>query len=240
MKFKSKSEFLNWVSARYLSDEIAYVKNINQEIIFATSLAMSKLNIISGQRLYDCTALIANVTDIIKIEELIIKNNSKMVVVENWHQGSIPKILMWTKRHIIIDDQNYFLIEEYINSNFAIKKLLINSTAKVTNHLDNNLLDTFTHKEKIILYLLIHNFSITEIATYLFISNSTIKTYLYRHIASKFKNYGFEISSKEQITKVATLLGFGIQVPEELFNKLLTITLALNSSLNGDNDAKFF
>ncbi len=174
MKFNTHSSFLNWVSQRYLNNELAYAKNMNQEIIYATNLAMSKLGIISGQSLHDCPALIADSKDIIKIDESIRHSNTNTVVIENWYQESIPKVLMWTKRPIIVNNEHYFLVEEYISNNFTVKKILTNSQTKVKNYLDKSLLDKFTNKEKTICYLLIHGFTTAEIATHLFVSNSTM------------------------------------------------------------------
>lgn len=214
--FNSIKEMVSWFNSRLFDDDIAFIKNLNQDVIVATDAA-NVLNVFSGEKL-DTSLVLSSIDEISKVDQEMIAKKESGLVYELW-TFERPQLLYWNKRILCVEDQYFILQELHPSVDYNARSLVGVINIKRNWH-HKDVKEKFTEKERAILYLFIHGFNKKQVAEALFISDGTVKANFYNRIRNKFLNLGFDVPTKELVIEIASLLGMGDVMPSILIPKV--------------------
>jgi len=225
-QFVNIEHFSKWFEDRYFSNEVAYVKSLDQNVLMSTTYAENVLNLKPN-----CSVGKSNLAlilpEVIKLESRLIKHKRDGLVMEKLIISGIPQITYWIKRQIMIGMTLYFLIEQSINGEFTLKQII--SPSEKVKKVNYSLFVNFNEKEKSVLYLLGNDINIKTIAQTLNLTESTIRSYITIQIMPKLNDLGYLVVNREDVVKVAKTLKFDKEIPPKLVEKIKPLTLLLKS-----------
>ena len=137
-QFVNIEHFQKWFDERYFSNEVAYVKSLDQNVLMSTTYAENVLNLKPNCSV-DKSNLALILPEVIKLESRLIKHKRDGLVMEKLIISGIPQITYWIKRQIMIGMTLYFLIEQSINGEFTLKQII--SPSEKVKKVNYNLLD---------------------------------------------------------------------------------------------------
>ena len=225
-QFGNIEHFSKWFEDRYFSNEVAYVKSLDQSVLMSTAYAENVLNLKPNCSI-DESNLALILPDVIKLESRLIKHKRDGLVMEKLIIDGVPQITYWIKRQIIIGMTLYFLIEQSINGEFTLKQII--SPPEKVKKVNYSLFVNFNEKEKSVLYLLGNDINIKTIAQTLNLTESTIRSYITIQIMPKLNDLGYLVVNREDVVKVAKTLKFDKEIPPKLVEKIKPLTLLLKS-----------
>lgn len=225
-QFDNIEHFQKWFNERYFSNEVAYVKSLDQNILMSTAYAENVLNLKPNCSI-DESNLALILPDVIKLESRLIKHKRDGLVMEKLIISGVPQITYWIKRQIMIGVTLYFLIEQSINGEFTLKQII--SPPEKVKKVNYSLFVNFNEKEKSVLYLLGNDINIKTIAQTLNLTESTIRSYITIQIMPKLNDLGYLVVNREDVVKVAKTLKFDKEIPPKLVEKIKPLTLLLKS-----------
>ena len=225
-QFVNIEHFSKWFEDRYFSNEVAYVKSLDQNVLMSTTYAENVLSLKPN-----CNVGKSNLAlilpEVIKLESRLIKHKRDGLVMEKLIISGIPQITYWIKRQIMIGMTLYFLIEQSINGEFTLKQII--SPSEKVKKVNYSLFVNFNEKEKSVLYLLGNDINIKTIAQTLNLTESTIRSYITIQIMPKLNDLGYLVVNREDVVKVAKTLKFDKEIPPKLVEKIKPLTLLLKS-----------
>lgn len=214
--FDSINEMITWFNSRIFTDDIAFIKNLSQDVVIASDAA-NLLNVYSGEKL-DTSLVLSNIDEISKVDSELLQREESVLVYELW-TFERPQMLYWSKRVLCANNQFYILQELHPAVDTNSRSLV--GVINVKRNWDyKDIKEKFTEKERAILYLFIHGFNKKQVAEVMFISAGTVKANFYNRIRNKFLNLGFEVPTKELVVEIAGLLGMGDVMPSILIPKV--------------------
>ncbi len=225
-QFVNIEHFQKWFDERYFSNEVAYVKSLDQNVLMSTTYAENVLNLKPNCSV-DKSNLALILPEVIKLESRLIKHKRDGLVMEKLIISGIPQITYWIKRQIMIGMTLYFLIEQSINGEFTLKQII--SPSEKVKKVNYSLFVNFNEKEKSVLYLLGNDINIKTIAQTLNLTESTIRSYITIQIMPKLNDLGYLVVNREDVVKVAKTLKFNKEIPPKLVEKIKPLTLLLKS-----------
>jgi hypothetical protein len=225
-QFVNIEHFSKWFEDRYFSNEVAYVKSLDQNVLMSTTYAENVLNLKPNCSV-DKSNLALILPEVIKLESRLIKHKRDGLVMEKLIISGIPQITYWIKRQIMIGMTLYFLIEQSINGEFTLKQII--SPSEKVKKVNYSLFVNFNEKEKSVLYLLGNDINIKTIAQTLNLTESTIRSYITIQIMPKLNDLGYLVVNREDVVKVAKTLKFNKEIPPKLVEKIKPLTLLLKS-----------
>ena len=225
-QFVNIEHFQKWFDERYFSNEVAYVKSLDQNVLMSTTYAENVLNLKPNCSI-DKSNLALILPEVIKLESRLIKHKRDGLVMEKLIIDGVPQITYWIKRQIIIGMTLYFLIEQSINGEFTLKQII--SPPEKVKKVNYSLFVNFNEKEKSVLYLLGNDINIKTIAQTLNLTESTIRSYITIQIMPKLNDLGYLVVNREDVVKVAKTLKFDKEIPPKLVEKIKPLTLLLKS-----------
>ena len=225
-QFVNIEHFQKWFDERYFSNEVAYVKSLDQNVLMSTTYAEKVLNLKPNCSV-DKSNLALILPEVIKLESRLIKHKRDGLVMEKLIIDGVPQITYWIKRQIIIGMTLYFLIEQSINGEFTLKQII--SPSEKVKKVNYSLFVNFNEKEKSVLYLLGNDINIKTIAQTLNLTESTIRSYITIQIMPKLNDLGYLVVNREDVVKVAKTLKFDKEIPPKLVEKIKPLTLLLKS-----------
>ncbi|MBX9867724.1 MAG: hypothetical protein K2Y14_12505 [Burkholderiales bacterium] len=225
-QFVNIEHFSKWFEDRYFSNEVAYVKSLDQSVLMSTAYAENVLNLKPNCSI-DESNLALILPEVIKLESRLIKHKRDGLVMEKLIIDGVPQITYWIKRQIIIGMTLYFLIEQSINGEFTLKQII--SPPEKVKKVNYSLFVNFNEKEKSVLYLLGNDINIKTIAQTLNLTESTIRSYITIQIMPKLNDLGYLVVNREDVVKVAKTLKFDKEIPPKLVEKIKPLTLLLKS-----------
>lgn len=225
-QFVNIEHFQKWFDERYFSNEVAYVKSLDQNVLMSTTYAENVLNLKPNCSV-DKSNLALILPEVIKLESRLIKHKRDGLVMEKLIISGIPQITYWIKRQIMIGMTLYFLIEQSINGEFTLKQII--SPSEKVKKVNYSLFVNFNEKEKSVLYLLGNDINIKTIAQTLNLTESTIRSYITIQIMPKLNDLGYLVVNREDVVKVAKTLKFDKEIPPKLVEKIKPLTLLLKS-----------
>ncbi len=225
-QFVNIEHFQKWFDERYFSNEVAYVKSLDQNVLMSTTYAEKVLNLKPNCSV-DKSNLALILPEVIKLESRLIKHKRDGLVMEKLIISGIPQITYWIKRQIMIGMTLYFLIEQSINGEFTLKQII--SPSEKVKKVNYSLFVNFNEKEKSVLYLLGNDINIKTIAQTLNLTESTIRSYITIQIMPKLNDLGYLVVNREDVVKVAKTLKFDKEIPPKLVEKIKPLTLLLKS-----------
>ena len=225
-QFVNIEHFQKWFDERYFSNEVAYVKSLDQNVLMSTTYAENVLNLKPNCSV-DKSNLALILPEVIKLESRLIKHKRDGLVMEKLIISGIPQITYWIKRQIMIGMTLYFLIEQSINGEFTLKQII--KKKKKVKKVNYSLFVNFNEKEKSVLYLLGNDINIKTIAQTLNLTESTIRSYITIQIMPKLNDLGYLVVNREDVVKVAKTLKFNKEIPPKLVEKIKPLTLLLKS-----------
>lgn len=225
-QFGNIEHFSKWFEDRYFSNEVAYVKSLDQSVLMSTAYAENVLNLKPNCSI-DESNLALILPDVIKLESRLIKHKRDGLVMEKLIIDGVPQITYWIKRQIMIGMTLYFLIEQSINGEFTLKQII--SPPEKVKKVNYSLFVNFNEKEKSVLYLLGNDINIKTIAQTLNLTESTIRSYITIQIMPKLNDLGYLVVNREDVVKVAKTLKFDKEIPPKLVEKIKPLTLLLKS-----------
>ena len=219
-QFDNIEHFQKWFDERYFSNEVAYVKSLDQNVLMSTTYAENVLNLKPNCSV-DKSNLALILPEVIKLESRLIKHKRDGLVMEKLIIDGVPQITYWIKRQIIIGMTLYFLIEQSINGEFTLKQII--SPPEKVKKVNYSLFVNFNEKEKSVLYLLGNDINIKTIAQTLNLTESTIRSYITIQIMPKLNDLGYLVVNREDVVKVAKTLKFDKEIPPKLVEKIKPI-----------------
>jgi hypothetical protein len=225
-QFVNIEHFSKWFEDRYFSNEVAYVKSLDQNVLMSTAYAENVLNLKPNCSI-DESNLALILPEVIKLESRLIKHKRDGLVMEKLIIDGVPQITYWIKRQIMIGMTLYFLIEQSINGEFTLKQII--SPPEKVKKVNYSLFVNFNEKEKSVLYLLGNDINIKTIAQTLNLTESTIRSYITIQIMPKLNDLGYLVVNREDVVKVAKTLKFNKEIPPKLVEKIKPLTLLLKS-----------
>lgn len=225
-QFVNIEHFSKWFEDRYFSNEVAYVKSLDQSVLMSTAYAENVLNLKPNCSI-DESNLALILPEVIKLESRLIKHKRDGLVMEKLIIDGVPQITYWIKRQIMIGMTLYFLIEQSINGEFTLKQII--SPPEKVKKVNYSLFVNFNEKEKSVLYLLGNDINIKTIAQTLNLTESTIRSYITIQIMPKLNDLGYLVVNREDVVKVAKTLKFDKEIPPKLVEKIKPLTLLLKS-----------
>lgn len=225
-QFVNIEHFSKWFEDRYFSNEVAYVKSLDQNVLMSTTYAENVLNLKPNCSI-DESNLALILPEVIKLESRLIKHKRDGLVMEKLIIDGVPQITYWIKRQIMIGMTLYFLIEQSINGEFTLKQII--SPPEKVKKVNYSLFVNFNEKEKSVLYLLGNDINIKTIAQTLNLTESTIRSYITIQIMPKLNDLGYLVVNREDVVKVAKTLKFDKEIPPKLVEKIKPLTLLLKS-----------
>lgn len=225
-QFVNIEHFSKWFEDRYFSNEVAYVKSLDQNVLMSTAYAENVLNLKPNCSI-DESNLALILPEVIKLESRLIKHKRDGLVMEKLIIDGVPQITYWIKRQIMIGMTLYFLIEQSINGEFTLKQII--SPPEKVKKVNYSLFVNFNEKEKSVLYLLGNDINIKTIAQTLNLTESTIRSYITIQIMPKLNDLGYLVVNREDVIKVAKTLKFDKEIPPKLVEKIKPLTLLLKS-----------
>ena len=228
--FINTNELHNWFSNRFFDDEIAYIKTIDQRILFATDRAQSILGISENLLINYTGSLVSDIDVISEIEQGIINETKDVIMMEAWSINNEPEMLFWIKKALQVNDQILFVVEKHINGDFSVKNLLHKKFPEIRIERNYSMhTPKITEQEKAVLFLMINGLSTFEIAEILCVAEGTIRGHIYNKVTKKFQMMGYEVISRSDVIEVARILGYGKKLPMKLLPYFKTNTLLLKS-----------
>ena len=215
--FKNEVDFKFWFN-RYFSDEMAYLKTINHQVVCATDSAIKTLKLRPNMNMLDSSTFKDVKEEIIKAEKSLLEARKDATVVEALDICGGIDIFCWNKKLITIKDCIYILVEQSAAGELSARKLLFPTFKPARNYVRVEV--TFSQQEQCILYFLGNNFTIEEIADVLCITPGTVRTHVYMKIKKKFNLMGYEIYTREDIKRIAELLGYGRNMPSKIMKRV--------------------
>ena len=215
--FSSIRDVKKWFNNRYLDSEVAYIKSKDQMVLLSTKSANTELNIKSGTRL-----LISD--DIITLEQKLLKYKKDAVVMEI-HNSQI----IYLAKHLIqIAEVEFILVETIPYSKFSLREIIKPKAVKPVNYKARNQYNNqveFLPREKEVMYLLVNNFTPTEIGEVLFLCSSTIRSYITFNIKSKLETLGYLVPDRKAMITIYKSLGYADTVPDGILKILKPTTI---------------
>lgn len=225
-QFVNIEHFNKWFEERYFSNEVAYVKSLDQNVLMGTAYAENVLNLKPNSSVIE-TNLALILPDVIKLENRLIKFKKDALVMEKLVIDGVPQITYWIKRQIMIGMTLYFLIEQSINGEFTLKQII--SPQEKVKKVNYSLFVNFNEKEKSVLYLLGNDINIKTIAQTLHLTESTIRSYITIQIMPKLNDLGYLVANRDDVVKVAKTLKFNKEIPPKLVEMIKPLTMLLKS-----------
>jgi len=215
--FKNEVDFRFWFN-RYFNDEIAYVKTTNHQVVFTTQLAISKLGLKPNINILEIDTFSSIKDEIIQIEDNMIATQKDALVIETLNLHNEVAVYCWIKKLVMIKNEIYILVEQSVAGELSARKLLFPTFKPARNYVRFEV--TFSQQEQCILYFLGNNFTIEEIADILCITPGTVRSHVYMKIKRKFNLMGYEIYTREDIKRIAELLGYGRNMPSKIMKRI--------------------
>lgn len=225
-QFVNIEHFSKWFEDRYFSNEVAYVKSLDQSVLMSTAYAENVLNLKPNCSI-DESNLALILPEVIKLESRLIKHKRDGLVMEKLIIDGVPQITYWIKRQIMIGMTLYFLIEQSINGEFTLKQII--SPQEKVKKVNYSLFVNFNEKEKSVLYLLGNDINIKTIAQTLHLTESTIRSYITIQIMPKLNDLGYLVANRDDVVKVAKTLKFNKEIPPKLVDMIKPLTMLLKS-----------
>lgn len=225
-QFVDIQHFNIWFKERYFSNEIAYVKSLDQNVLMCTAHAEEVLNVKPNCSLVESNLALI-LPDVIKLESRLIKLKRDGLVMEKLVICGASQITYWVKRQIMIGAEIYIVVEQSINGEFALKQI-INPPEKVKK-VNYSLFVAFNEKEKSVLYLLGNDINIKTIAQTLHLTESTIRSYITTQIMPKLNDLGYLVVNRDDVVKVAKTLKLNKEIPSTLVEVIRPLTMLLKS-----------
>lgn len=220
----------SWFFNRFFDEEIAYIKSLDQRILFATDKAQSILGISENLPINHTGTLVSDINVISGIEQNIISETKDVIMMEAWSINNEPEMLFWIKKALLVNDQIFFVVEKHINGDFSVKNLLHKKFPETRVERNYSMhTPKITEQEKAVLFLLINGLSTFEIAEILCVAEGTIRGHIYNKVTKKFQLMGYEVISRGEVIEVAKTLGYGNKLPIKLLPYFKTSTLLLKS-----------
>lgn len=222
--FADLKDFSDWFKDRYFSNEVAYVKSLDQIVLMGTSYAEEVLNIKPNTSVSESNLALI-LPDVVNLENQLIKQKKDALVMEKLIINGVPQITYWIKRQIMIGTTFYFLIEQSINGEFTLKQII--SPQYKVKKVNYSLFVAFTENEKTVLYLLGNDINIRTIAQTLHLSESTIRSYITIQIMPKLNDLGYLVTNREDVIRVAKTLKLNKEIPSKLVEAIKPLTMFL-------------
>lgn len=213
-QFETFAIFQAWFNIRYFSDELAYLKSQEQEILSVTNAITDMLHLNIGSNLNQQCTLFSDIKDIAKLDCAVLQHDS-IIVNETWQVNDELEFLIWRKIPIMIENQIYILVEQYNQVNIDVQSIFkLKQKRPITKHYSRFKVK-ITEQEKAILFLLILGLSTFQIAEILYIAEGTVRGHVYNKISFKFQQLGYEVVSRDDVIEVAKILNLN-KLPEKL------------------------
>lgn len=221
-KFSSMAYAKKWFNNRYLDNEVAYIKSRDQMVVLNTKSASSKLKINSGTNIAE-SHLVLILDDIIELEKKLMRQKKDVLVMEKTQIGDTQQITYWTKSLIQIGKLSCLLIEQMPHNKFSLREIVKTKDVRPVKYKPKDQYNTrveFTSREMDIMYLLSNNFSTTEIGEFLFLSPSTIRSYITGCVKTKLETLGYLIPDRKTMISIYKSLGYANKIPNGIFKTL--------------------
>lgn len=213
-QFETFAIFQAWFNTRYFSDELAYFKSQEQEVLSVTNAVIGMLCLNVGSNLNQQYTLFSDIKDIAKLDRAVMQHDS-MIVNETWLTDNELEFLIWRKIPIMIENQIFILMEQYNQVTIDIEPIFkLKQKPPITKYFSRFKVK-ITEQEKAILFLLILGLSTFQIAEILYIAEGTVRGHVYNKISFKFQQLGYEVVSRDDVIEVAKILNLN-KLPEKL------------------------
>lgn len=223
--FENFKTFNAWFSVRYFEDEVAYLKGVDQQILFMTTAAAGLLKLCCHESL---AKKCSNIEDLIKLDHRLITEEYDALVMENILPES-NEFLYWVKRRIAIQGSIYLLVEKTVGRNLSVNNIIKTRDSSFESTVRETVRDSvpvkFSTRESEILYLLASDVPVAEIAKIFCVEESTIRTHINRKIMTKFETMGFICANREDVVMLAKQLGWQNKLPKPLMKRMPQIML---------------
>ncbi len=222
--FSDIQHFNEWFNNRYFGNEIAYVKSLDQIVLTGTKSAEEILNVRPNESILKSNLALI-LPDVVKLESRLIKHKKDALVMEKLIIDGISQITYWTKRQIMIGATICFLVEQSVNGEFTLKQII--SPQDKAQKVNYSLFVALNEKEKSVLYLLSNDINVKTIAQTLYLTESTIRSYITNQIMPKLNDMGYLVNNREDVVQVAKTLNLDKEIPAKLVEIIKPLTMFL-------------